>query len=132
MEEKSKQRNHQYDIIDVLDLVNALQRPIGVFSYGDKFKSQNVIIDLQRDYKNFVVGVFFYQLRAEIKVLSIRGLFNKHTPEWLNWIAQGKALYLDKKKIQILIDQQRTNLADVEYLDLNLIESIIKAFINPL
>ena len=37
-----------------------------------------------------------------------------------------------EKKIQILIDQQRTNLADVEYLDLNLIESIIKAFINPL
>ena len=132
LEEKSKQRNHQFDIIDVLDLVNALQRPVGVFSYGDKFKSQNVIIDLQRDYKNFVVGVFFYQLRAEIKVLSIRGLFNKHTPEWLNWITQGKALYLDKKKIQILIDQQRTNLADVEYLDLNLIESIIKAFINPL
>lgn len=132
LEEKSKQRNHQFDIIDVLDLVNALQRPVGVFSYGDRFKSQNVIIDIQRDYKNFVVGVFFNQNRRGYYISDLRGLFNKNNAEWLNWISQSKALYLDKKKIQILIDQQRTNLADVEYLDLNLIESIIKAFINPL
>ena len=74
----------------------------------------------------------FNQIYRGISVSDIRGIFHKDTFEWLNWISQGKALYLDKKKIQILIDQQRTNLADVEYLDLNLIESIIKAFINPL
>ena len=49
-----------------------------------------------------------------------------------NWITQRKALYLNKKKIQILIDQQRTDLADVEYLDLNLVESLVDAFVNPL
>ena len=62
---------------------------------------------------------------------SVRGLFYKNNSEWLNWIVQGKALYLNKKKIQILIDQQRTNLADVAYLDLNLVESLIEDFVNP-
>ena len=65
-------------------------------------------------------------------MLSVRGLFNKNNSEWLNWIVQGKALYLNKQKIQALIDQQRTNLAEVEYLDLNLVESLIDAFNNPL
>ena len=64
--------------------------------------------------------------------MQVEGLLPKDTCEWLNWISQGKALYLDKKKIQILINQQRINLAEVEYLDLDLIESIIDTFQNPL
>ena len=40
-------------------------------------------------------------------------------------------MYLDKKRIQTLINQQRTNLADVEYLDLNSIANIIETFANP-
>lgn len=106
--------------------------PIAVFVYGDRYKSQNVIVGLKKDDKNFVVGIFFNQIIRGNQISSVRGLFNKYNAEWLNWISQGKALYLDKKKIQILIDQQRTDLADVEYLDLNLVESIIGTFINPL
>ena len=37
---------------------------------------------------------------------------------------------MDKQKIQALIDQQRTNLAEVEYLDLDLVESIVQKFEN--
>lgn len=114
------------------DIVLALQNPVAVFVYGDSDKSQNVIIDLRKDNKNFVVGVFFKQSINGNIVSSIRGLFNKNNSEWLNWISQGKALYLNKQKIQYLIDQQRTNLADVAYLDLNLVESLIKTFVNPL
>ena len=91
-----------------------------------------MIVELKKDDKNFVVGIFFNHLNQNIKVLSIRGLFNKNNSEWLNWISQDKALYLNKQKIQELIDQQRTNLAEVAYLDLNLIESLIKTFVNPL
>ena len=40
-------------------------------------------------------------------------------------------MYADKEKIQTLIDQQRTNLADVEYLDLDSIANIVKDFENP-
>ena len=132
LEEKSRQRNHQFEIMDMKDIVLALQNPVAVFVYGDSDKSQNVIIDLRKDNKNFVVGVFFKQSINGNIVSSIRGLFNKNNSEWLNWISQGKALYLNKQKIQYLIDQQRTNLADVAYLDLNLVESLIKTFVNPL
>lgn len=48
----------------------------------------------------------------------------------LNWISQGKALYLNKEKIQELIDKQRKNLAEVEYLDLDSVANVIKSFEN--
>ncbi len=73
----------------------------------------SVIVELKKDDKNFVVGIFFNQQRRGMQVSDIRGLFNKNNSEWLNRIAQGKTLYMDKQKIQDLIDQQRTNLADV-------------------
>ena len=50
--------------------------------------------------------------------------------EWLKWIQDGKSLYLNKEKVQNLIAQQRINLADVSYLDLNSIDNIIKDFQN--
>ena len=58
-------------------------------------------------------------------------VFPKDNAEWLNWINQGKALYLNKEKIQNLIGQQRTNLADVDYLDLDSITKVIESFENP-
>lgn len=42
----------------------------------------------------------------------------------------GKTLSLDKEKIQIPIAQQRINLADVDYLDLDSVEKIIHDFEN--
>lgn len=132
LEEKSKQNNHPYEIGEVKNLVLALNDPIAIFAYGDKCKSQNVIVELKKDDKCFIVGIFFNQIISGSKILSIRGLFNKNNSEWLNWIIQGKALYLNKQKIQDLIDQQRTNLADVAYLDLNLVESLLETFVNPI
>jgi DNA-binding transcriptional MerR regulator len=66
-----------------------------------------------------------------MEVLSIRGLFPKDNAEWLNWIRQGKSQYLNKEKIQALIDKQRTNLAEVEYLDLDSVAKVIESFENP-
>ncbi len=51
--------------------------------------------------------------------------------EWLNWISHGKTEWLDKEKIQTLIAQQRTNLADVEYLDLDSVAKVVKNFQIP-
>ncbi|MBR1626596.1 MAG: hypothetical protein IJ681_05570, partial [Bacteroidales bacterium] len=96
-----------------------------------KTKSQNVIVELEKDGKKFTVGIHFRQKRDGIEVSSIRGLFPKNTAEWLNWITQGKSLYLNKGKIQTLINQQQKNLADVDYLDLNSIAKVIQNFENP-
>ncbi len=129
--EKSKQRGHEYELKDMTGLVSAIQNPVAVFSYGDKEKSQNVIVEIQHEGKNFVVGIHFNQNRRGAVVNDIRGLFPKDNAEWLNWITQGKLLYADKERIQGLINQQRTNLAEVSYLDLDSVAKILQNFENP-
>ncbi|MEE0886973.1 MAG: hypothetical protein UIB61_08700 [Treponema sp.] len=110
---KANQGNHPFDILDIKGLTKALQEPVAVFEYGDKNKSQNVIVNLEKDGKNFLVGVFFNQIRDGFEVSSIRGLFNRDNMDWMHWIQQGKMIYGNKEKIQVLAEQQRTNLADV-------------------
>ncbi len=132
LQDKATGYGHDYDLEEVRDLVKALHDPLAVFAYGDKTKAQNIVVEIQSNDKNFVVGL---ALRPKVggKILeinSIRNVFPKDNAEWLNWISQGKALYLDKKRIQTLIDQQRTNLADVDYLDLNSVTNVIKNFKN--
>ncbi len=127
---KAKQSNHPFDISDIKDLPELLRNPIGVFAYGDKNKAQNVIVEAHKDGKNFIVGLSFNFTHDGIKVNSIRGLYPKDMHEWLTWIQNGKSLYLNKEKIQSLIHQQQSNLADVEYLDLDSINNIIDNFEN--
>ena len=86
----------------------------------------------QTGVKKYLVGVHFNNKRNEIEILSIRGIFPKDTAHWLNWITQGKLIYINKEKIQTLIDQQQTNLADLEYLDLDSVAKIIENFENPI
>jgi len=60
-----------------------------------------------------------------------RGKFPRDNADWLNWIQQGKMLYVNKEKVQNLITEQRTNLAEVSHLDLNFITKVVKNFENP-
>ena len=115
---------HNFTVDDIKDLPEMLKKPVAVFKYGDEKKAQNIIVELQKDGKNFLVGVHFKNQGEDVS--SIRGLFNRDNHEWLNWITKGKALYVNTKKLQNLINQQRINLADVEYLDLESIESLLK------
>lgn len=127
--EKSQQKNHPFDISAVRDLVKNMNDPIAVFKYGNNAK--NVIIGIEYGGKQFLVGVHFTPAQGNNEVSSIRGIFPKDNAKWLNWISQGKADYLNKEEIQALIDKQRTNLADVEYLDLDSVTKIIQNFDNP-
>ena len=43
----------------------------------------------------------------------------KETANWINWIQEGKALYLNKEKVQKLIAQQQRNLANMDNQNLN-------------
>ena len=65
------------------------------------------------------------------KCICVNGVYPKDNIEWLNWIAQEKALYINKKKIQKIIDIQGMNYSEPTYLDLNLVTKIIKDFKNP-
>ena len=133
LQSKATSYGHDFDLTEVKDLVKALQHPLAVFAYGDKTKAQNIIVSLQKDGKNFIVGLSLNPAVGgrKLEINSIRNVFPKNNAEWLNWITQGKALYLNKEKLQDLIDQQRTILADVEYLDLDSAANIAKNFENP-
>ena len=131
--EKATKYDHDFDLEDIKGLVNAIQAPLAIFAYGNKSKAQNLIVSLQKDGKNFIVGLSLNPIvggRA-LEINSVRNVFPKDNAEWLNWIQQGKQLYLDKEKIQVLLEQQRTNLADVPYLDLDSIAKIVEEFENP-
>ena len=133
LQAKATSFGHNFDISEVRDLVKALQHPLAVFAYGDMTKAQNIIVPLQKDGKNFIVGLSLNPVvnGRKLEINSIRNVFPKKNSEWINWISQGKALYMDKEKIQTLIDQQRTNLADVDYLDLDSVAKVVENFENP-
>ncbi len=133
LQDKATMFDHDFNLSEVRDLVKALQHPLAVFAYGDKSKAQNIIVPLQKDGKNFIVGLSLNPTVGgrKLEINSIRNVFPKDNSEWLNWINQDKALYIDKEEIQTLIDQQRTNLADVEYLDLDSAAKIVENFENP-
>ena len=131
LSDKKSQENHPFELYDIKDLVQALNNPLAVFVYGSKSKAQNVIIEQERNGENFLVGVHFNQLHDITLVNSIRGLFPKDNVKWLNWISQGKLLFVNKEKIQNIIDKQQTSPADVAYLDLDFVAKVVQNFENP-
>jgi hypothetical protein len=106
---------HKLSPQDIRDLPALLQEPVAVFSYGVREKAQNVIIEAQKDGKNILVGIHFDQNRRGAFISDIRTVFNKDNEEWLNWINQGKLLYANIEKLQAAVAQQQTNPADVSY-----------------
>lgn len=93
---KSNQGNHPFEILDILGLDKAVQKSVAVFEYGNPQKSQNVIVNLSRNDKNFLVGFFFNQKREGFEVSSVRGLFNRDNIDWMRWIDQGIVIYAIK------------------------------------
>lgn len=132
LKEKATSFGHDFDLSEIKNLVKSLQHPMAIFKYGDERKAQNIVIELQQGDKNFIVGLSLHPTinGRELHINSIRNVFPKDNAEWLNWISQGKLLRVNKEKVQNLINQQRTILADVDYLDLDSIAKIIKDFEN--
>lgn len=110
---KSTLTRHPFELSDIFGLEKALQSPVAVFEYGDKTKAQNVIVNIEKDGKNFLAGIHFNQDSRGYEVSDLRTLYPKDNIEWLNWISQGKMIYGNKKELQALTAQQRMNFAEV-------------------
>ena len=95
LEDKATKFGHNFDIAEVKDLVNAIQKPIAIFEYGDRNKSQNLIVEIQKDGKNFIIGLSLNPVvkGKALEINSVRNVFPKDNAEWLNWISQNKLLY---------------------------------------
>ncbi|WP_407403823.1 LPD1 domain-containing protein [Sodaliphilus sp.] len=128
LKEKSSEFGHDFELSEIKGLVEAINNPVAVFDYGKNNAARNIIVNIQKDGKNFLVGLYLNPVVGgrHLEINSIRNVFPKDTHEWVNWIQQKKLIGGNTKKIQDLIDKQRINLADVEYLDLNLVAKIVQ------
>ncbi len=129
LEQKAGQDKHPFSIAEVYDLVKCLNDPLAVFKYRKNAK--NTVVGIEHEDRQFLVGIHFNELRRGIEVSDVRGIFPKDTHKWLNWLVQGKCDYVNKERVQTLIDKRRTNLAEVAYLDLDSVAKIVKDFQNP-
>ncbi len=129
IEVKSKLSRHLFPVASLQNMVNALQNPIAIFEYSDP-SILNVIIDLTERGKHFLVGIHMKSGYRGTEVNNIRGLFPRDAVDWLRWIQKGKALYLDKNKVQNIVAQVGMNFPQVNDFDLNLVNKIIAEFDN--
>ena len=133
LNKKAGMERHPFSPTDLYNLVNAIQEPLAIFEYT-KPNMRNLIVDLTKGEKHFLVGVTLDYRKGDLAVNSISGLFPKENHEWIKWIQDGKAIRIDKKdKVLSLIDSLRTNPEEAERIGLNLDSSakIIKDFENP-
>jgi len=131
-EKANENYGHPFDLLDVKDLPKAIQNPLAVFSYGDKSKAVNIITEIEKNEKKFLVGV---AVNPEVggrnlDIHSIRTIFPKDTHEWIVWINQGKGMYFSKEKILELLANRRRP-ADVTETALKSAVKIIQNFQNP-
>lgn len=130
---KAGDEKHPFEASDIKGLVDAIQKPIAIFEYT-KSNMRNLIVDVTRGNKHFLVGVTLNYKSGEVEINSVSGLFPKESHEWVKWIQDGKAIRIDKKeKVQAIIDSLRTNPAESERIGLNLegAAKIVNSFENP-
>lgn len=133
LNKKAGMERHPFSPTDLYNLVDAIQEPLAIFEYT-KPNMRNLIVDLTKGEKHFLVGVTLDYRKGDLAVNSISGLFPKENHEWIKWIQDGKAIRIDKKdKVLSLIDSLRTNPEEAERIGLNLdfATKIIKYFENP-
>lgn len=130
---KAGDERHPFEASDLKGLVEAIQQPIAIFEHS-KPNMRNLIVDVKRGDKHFLVGVTLDYKAGDIEINSVSGLFPKESHEWIKWIQDGKAIRIDQKeKVQTIIDSLRTNPAESERIGLNLddVTKIVKSFENP-
>ena len=133
LRKKAGDEKHPFDASDIKGLVKAIQKPIAIFTYT-KDNIRNLIVDVTRGDKHFLVGVTLNYKANGIEINSISGLFPKQSHEWIKWIQDGKHIRIDQKdKVLNLINSLRTNPAESERIGLNLnsVAKIVKDFENP-
>lgn len=131
---KSHLERHEYDLGRLKNLVYAIRKPWAIFSYGDRRKAQNMIIGIEDNGRQFLVGLSINPTvkGRVLEINSIRNVFPKNNHEWVNWITEGKLLRVDEKeKIQAIIAKLRMNPVAFDYLDLDVAAKIVENFENP-
>ena len=121
---KAKDIKHPFPPTILRNLPEALQSPVAVFTYGKSKDIRNIIVDIDYNGENILIGLVMNKRQSNLKINDIKGLFPKSTSNWLRWIADKKDLYLNSKKIQALVEARQTNPDSQPLLDLDLIAKV--------
>lgn len=95
LNKKSNDPNHLYGLSEIKNLVKFIQNPIAIFEYGDKSKSQNLMIGISQagnEGKQFLVGMSLNPIvnGKQIGYISMRNVFPKNYHDWIHWIEKRK------------------------------------------
>lgn len=138
LNKKSNDPMHPYKLEEIRDLVKLIQKPLAIFSYGEKDKAQNLMIGISQSVdegKQFLVGLSLSPTvnGKVLEINSVRNVFPKNYHDWIHWINQGKLLRVDdKENVKAIIDALRIN--PVDYIsdnDLDSAAKVIENFENP-
>lgn len=99
---KATESGHDYDIQEVKGLVEAVNNPVAVFDYGKNNAARNIIVNIKKGDKNFLVGLYLNPTvnGKRLEINSVRNVFPRNTTDWVLWIQQGKLLGGDTKKFK--------------------------------
>lgn len=135
--DKSKQDNHPFELSNIINLPDAIQKPIAVFESKTQPESKVILTEITSGEKNFVVAIRAQKHktsgRRTLLVNEIRSLYPKDTQQIVKWIESKELLrWVDKKKAINWLGKQQSNSADVAIpYDSSTAANIVNNFENP-
>ena len=138
LSDKSMQENHPFDLSEVVDLPNAIQRPLAVFRSATHVGSNVILTNLKHEERNYIVAIETNRRAGKVLVNSIRSVHYRNDLNIIGWINDHLADYVSEEfrenwiteKKNELLSKPQYNSVDVRKKLISA-ANILKDFQNP-
>ena len=138
LSDKSMQENHPFDLSEVVDLPNAIQRPLAVFRSATHVGSNVILTNLKHEGRNYIVAIETNRRARKVLVNSIRSVHYRNDLNIIGWINDHLADYVSEEfrenwiteKKNELLSKPQYNSVDVRKKLISAAK-ILKDFENP-
>ena len=138
LSDKSMQENHPFDLSEVVDLPNAIQRPLAVFRSATHVGSNVILTNLKHEGRNYIVAIETNRRAGKVLVNSIRSVHYRNDLNIIGWINDHLADYVSEEfrenwiteKKNELLSKPQYNSVDVRKKLISAAK-ILKDFQNP-
>ena len=138
LSDKSMQENHPFDLSEVVDLPNAIQRPLAVFRSATHVGSNVILTNLKHEGRNYIVAIETNRRAGKVLVNSIRSVHYRNDLNIIGWINDHLAEYVSEEfrenwiteKKNELLSKPQYNSVDVRKKLISA-ANILKDFQNP-
>ena len=138
LSDKSMQENHPFDLSEVVDLPNAIQRPLAVFRSATHVGSNVILTNLKHEGRNYIVAIETNRRAGKVLVNSIRSVHYRNDLNIIGWINDHLADYVSEEfrenwiteKKNELLSKPQYNSVDVRKKLISAAK-ILKDFENP-